>query len=106
MKREEKSLLKKDDVAETNSRVSGSNKEGEKVFNRGFDKKKHLDEWQESILRVLPQNMKCQGSAQAWRRAVAEGEPWNEETEDDEDAGGLPLNDILCRECSTPHKTI
>ena len=41
---------------------------------RGLDKKKHLDEWQESNLKVLPHKMKLQGSAQAWRRAVLKGE--------------------------------
>ena len=32
----------------------------------GLDKKKHIEEWKESKLKVLPQKIKLQGTAQVW----------------------------------------
>ena len=54
---------------------------------------------------MLPQKMKLQGTAQAWRRAAEKGETWNEEKEDDDEAWTMPLNDILCPACGAAHKT-
>ena len=52
---------------------------------RGWGERK--EEWKEGRLTVLPRKMKLQGTTQAWRRAVEEGEVWNEAKRDEEEAG-------------------
>jgi hypothetical protein len=72
---------------------------------RGLDKKKHLDAWERGALTVLPQKMKMQGAAQAWRRAIVKGEVWNDEKEENH-SETLVLNDVLCPACNNPQKTL
>ena len=72
---------------------------------RGLDKKKHLEAWERGELNVLPQKLKMQGSAQAWRRAVIKGEVWNKEKEEDHNET-LVLRDSSCPECHTSQKTV
>ena len=36
---------------------------------RGLDKKKHIKEWEEERLSVMPKKMKMQGIAQNWRKS-------------------------------------
>ena len=46
---------------------------------RGLDKKNNLEAWRESNLKVRKGDLKLQGTAQKWRRAIKDGESWNVE---------------------------
>ena len=48
---------------------------------RGLDKKKHLKEWEEDRLSVMPKKMEMQGIAQNCWKAVGKGEEWNKEVQ-------------------------
>ena len=41
---------------------------------RGLDKKKKLDKWKEGTLRVKPDGLNLQGTAQKWRYSIRDGE--------------------------------
>ena len=51
----------------------------------------------------MPRKMKLQSITQAWRKAVEEGEVWNEEKRDEEEAGAIPLRDIMCHAYGARH---
>ena len=71
---------------------------------RGLDKKKHIKEWEEERLGVMPKKVKMQGIAQNWRRAVEKGDRWNKEEEGEAEEGTMPLKDILCPACGMAQK--
>ena len=68
---------------------------------RGLDKKKHLKEWEEDRLSVMPKKMKMQGIAQNWRKAVEKGERSNTEVQGEVEEETMPLKDILRPACGT-----
>ena len=72
---------------------------------RGLDKKKHVKEWEEDRLSVMPKKMKMQGIAQNWRKAVEKGEGWNKEVQGEVEEETMPIKDILRPACGTTHKT-
>ena len=71
---------------------------------RGLDKKKHIDLWRKGDLKVLPQKLKMQGAAQAWRKVIIKGDVWNEDMKEEKDET-LTLKEIKCPECNHPQST-
>ena len=46
---------------------------------RGFNKKKHREQWEQGTLMIPQADFKMQAVSQRWRAAAAEGEVWNDQ---------------------------